>query len=1090
MARNSVVAQPVEVDDAQLPIAREGYLQRRGRMLGAWSKAYYVLRGNSLLVFSTKYAEGMRHTKRIRIPENTAVEEVEDKKFNKPGVFLLKVPYRDYFFDCGSPEDRAGWMDAIRTRKMYMTGLTKPPGIPLTLEALQGLAKPLFTARAAPGLPQYKPAVEPSETAVTAVAASEPKLADALAKEEWNLPYQEIVDKSETSFDENCQKGLALADYIGQFLLVAKAIGMTLIDEYHLPVHEKTVKPVALSDGDVAEQEELYICNGMLFRFPTDATGERDVPGADDIAMKIAGHELKGLKAYQEANIPGLHTALTCIVDHKGFRMIAIAVLPADGERTLVYGVTPSLLQNDFQISRMLSEAAAVINLKEHVVFADIHRPLTIHTGIEVQGHRCDDSRSYIINLARVFPADSPTLNSPEVLTALLRPEFVKKYPQPLSSDAFVNVGGDARDQADNDNTVKAASRHLQDVVIPEFVQQLDLLELLPFDSDGLTSALHTAGINVRYLGRIAELTRLPHVRDLCVVEMIARVCKQTLFRNLRSLLRQQKEVQAHAQEYDGVSIKTRIDMDTDVRFCVVDFFNLVLGAGSETDRFWYTVIVENVTKKFRFAINPRAVHRPALFHAMQHHCKATFVDEDQYVFAQSPAPLENIALVQLRVDTKHVMNDRMDCCVLASKGLAYKNEGQIDLALQALNLKLDLHKSLLGLHTMECSRILNALGSIYVHTQDTDHALLCANAALGAGRRFHAEAARVYNTLTEVHYAKGDFVSASECHQLAVQVVRWHLGAFHPLLLEVYKTMGQLYYNDKKQSLALECYNKCLELSLKVLGNNHPTTAYFYNRVGHVHRALNDLDRATSVYEKAMLIYQTVLSPSHPTTAFSYFYMAEALQEKGQYTVARDYAAKALNIREQLCGEKHPLTLNSYYQLALICDKANETATSVGYFNKILGYLKESSDDNMLAEIQNVTKSIIKLKFRALSPERQLILNKIRTQNRHFNEYDFLAEVVGELFDSQPSELVDDLFAKIAAFDNDAYMKLACITQLVEDDEVMLRSMRQQQQQEDATGAGAFMNDAASQYSDATRGVASMQVGGLPRSPSVFRTP
>lgn len=69
---------------------------------------------------------------------------------------------------------------------------------------------------------------------------------------------------------------------------------------------------------------------------------------------------------------------------------------------------------------------------------------------------------------------------------------------------------------------------------------------------------------------------------------------------------------------------------------------------------------------------------------------------------------------MELRVVAKYVQNDRLDCNVLASKGLAFKNEGQFDQALQALNLKLDLHKSTTGLHNMECGRILNDILRLY----------------------------------------------------------------------------------------------------------------------------------------------------------------------------------------------------------------------------------------------------------------------------------------------------------------------------------------------------------------------------------------
>lgn len=46
-------------------------------------------------------------------------------------------------------------------------------------------------------------------------------------------------------------------------------------------------------------------------------------------------------------------------------------------------------------------------------------------------------------------------------------------------------------------------------------------------------------------------------------------------------------------------------------------------------------------------------------------------------------------------------------------------------------------------------------LASVYVQRGEYEHALLCANAALGTAKRFHGEAARIYNTLTESFYSK-----------------------------------------------------------------------------------------------------------------------------------------------------------------------------------------------------------------------------------------------------------------------------------------------------------------------------------------------
>lgn len=58
---------------------------------------------------------------------------------------------------------------------------------------------------------------------------------------------------------------------------------------------------------------------------------------------------------------------------------------------------------------------------------------------------------------------------------------------------------------------------------------QLDLSEEIPLNSHSLITALHLAGINVRHIGRVAALSRLPHVRDMAVAEMVARVGKMAL---------------------------------------------------------------------------------------------------------------------------------------------------------------------------------------------------------------------------------------------------------------------------------------------------------------------------------------------------------------------------------------------------------------------------------------------------------------------------------------------------------------------------------------------------------------------------------
>jgi len=49
------------------------------------------------------------------------------------------------------------------------------------------------------------------------------------------------------------------------------------------------------------------------------------------------GHDLKGLGSYMNCGIQDLHFPLMCLVDYRGFRLIAMSILPID-ETTIQYG--------------------------------------------------------------------------------------------------------------------------------------------------------------------------------------------------------------------------------------------------------------------------------------------------------------------------------------------------------------------------------------------------------------------------------------------------------------------------------------------------------------------------------------------------------------------------------------------------------------------------------------------------------------------------------------------------------------------------------------------------------------------------------
>jgi hypothetical protein len=73
------------------------------------------------------------------------------------------------------------------------------------------------------------------------------------------------------------------------------------------------------------------------------------------------------------------------------------------------------------------------------------------------------------------------------------------------------------------------ANRYLRATVLPNLVSMLDSLSIMPIDSESLELTFHSQGVNMRYLGAVAMMSIVPHVKDLCMTEMIARATRSII---------------------------------------------------------------------------------------------------------------------------------------------------------------------------------------------------------------------------------------------------------------------------------------------------------------------------------------------------------------------------------------------------------------------------------------------------------------------------------------------------------------------------------------------------------------------------------
>ncbi|KAJ4850623.1 hypothetical protein Tsubulata_022193 [Turnera subulata] len=365
------------------------------------------------------------------------------------------------------------------------------------------------------------------------------------------------------------------------------------------------------------------------------SSDETHMAESEQATYASANNDLKGTKAYQEADVPGLYNLAMAIIDYRGHRVVAQSVLPGilqgDKSDSLLYGSVDNgkkICWNEDFHSKVL-EAAKRLHLKEHAVVDGSGNVFKLAAPVECKGIVGSDDRHYLLDLMRVTPRDA-NYTGPGSRFCILRPELIaafcqaeaversKDKPKPEveindsanSSDVPVvneqvnteanvpaassdssevpvsdeqvkpeagvpaasadgneitgeaegtpheerasapsgsseshdeilfnpnvftefKLSGNPEDVSADEENVRKASSYLADTVIPKFIQDLCTLEVSPMDGQTLTEALHAHGINVRYIGRVAEGTKhLPHLWDLCSSEIVVRSAKHIL---------------------------------------------------------------------------------------------------------------------------------------------------------------------------------------------------------------------------------------------------------------------------------------------------------------------------------------------------------------------------------------------------------------------------------------------------------------------------------------------------------------------------------------------------------------------------------
>ncbi|KAH9710249.1 Clustered mitochondria protein [Citrus sinensis] len=678
------------------------------------------------------------------------------------------------------------------------------------------------------------------------------------------------------------------------------------------------------ADGGISYGENAGESNGVVEL--AQVSSESQLAESEQATYASANNDLKGTKAYQEADVPGLHNLAMAIIDYRGHRVVAQSVLPGilqgDKSDSLLYGSVDNgkkISWNEDFHSKVL-EAAKRLHLKEHTVLDGSGNVFKLAAPVECKGIVGSDDRHYLLDLMRVTPRDANytglgsrfCIMRPELITAFCQVEAAEKSKgqskpegeaivNPDSSEASgikesanheVNVtatsdvsqdatkegkvetvqecssaseessdscdgilfnpnaftefklAGSQDEIAADEENVRKVSLYLADVVLPKFIQDLCTLEVSPMDGQTLTEALHAHGINIRYIGKVADGTKhLPHLWDLCSNEIVVRSAKHIL----KDVLRETE--------------------DHDLGPAIAHLFNCFFGSCQAVRG---KVTASNVQSR-----NQMKEHAGHPSSSKSSRSQARWKDR-----------------VAARKHHSSYMNVNSDTLWSDLKEFA-KLKYQVGISVAAR--KYDFNAAT----PFETSDILN-LQPVVKHSVP-----VCSEA-------------KNLVEMGKVQLAEGLLSEAYTLFSEAFSILQQVTGPMHREVANCCRYLAMVLYHAGDMAGAIMQQHKELIINERCLGLDHPDTAHSYGNMALFYHGLNQTELALRHMSRALLLLSLSSGPDHPDVAATFINVAMMYQDIGKMDTALRYLQEALKKNERLLGEEHIQTAVCYHALAI----------------------------------------------------------------------------------------------------------------------------------------------------------------------------
>jgi protein TIF31 len=449
---------------------------------------------------------------------------------------------------------------------------------------------------------------------------------------------------------------------------------------------------------------------------------------------------------------------------------------------------------------------------------------------------------------------------------------------------------------AKDEQEVRLACEFLRTNVLPELVHDLREGDVgFPMDGQSLSRLLHKRGINIRYLGKVAELAKgkkLESLRILSIQEMISRAFKHVAGKYLR---------------YLPIPLAAA---------CVSHLLNCLLGADlnskpkAEIDEAMSSLYPEadlsfqkacpeslrgeietQILRRFQYAIDKawasnikplQLLREVSLKLGLQLEMKEYhFTNQPARSVVESSSPINGTAGKENGASGQNIGKKKKKArdgspASIASSNICTPQTFTPDDVLNIVPIIKDASpRSSLAEEALEAGRI-----SIMQNQKKLGQELLLESLSLHEQIYgiIHPEVARVYNSLSMLYYQLEEKEAAVELARKAVIVSERTLGIDNAETLLSYLNLGLFGHASGETKLALRYVKHALGLWKIIYGPNHPDSITTINNAAVMLQHLKDYHESRLWFEASLKICEDVYGKQSINAATLLFQLAQAL--------------------------------------------------------------------------------------------------------------------------------------------------------------------------------------------------------------------